>query len=145
MRALILLLLLAGCGQANGPQYSGEKGIIVYTDYAKHGGLYSRNGTWEVKAHGMICDLHDKAFFIIPSGPTEITATNLGSGISRISVNDNKPHYIRIDVNVYKSMLSGLGVVPALLATHDDGPYIFTDIPKSQAIQELQGLHRDCL
>lgn len=133
MRALILLFLLAACSErATGPEFQEQDNtrIIVYSDYVRSGGLYSRNGTWDIKNDGLICELHDKAYFIAKKGELSFNGNILK--LDHVS-------YIRIDSTVF----NGLTAVGNILSSKNS--ITFTEVPKNQAVRELQGMRQDCI
>lgn len=141
MKALILLLLLTACGSARGPQFSEPEkaSIILYTDFVRAGGLLPYQGTWNVHINGVSCSLHDRAFVIAKAGKTVITLKPTLDYSSGITLTDNKTHYIRLD----ETAMNGFTAIGDLFSSKPEVQFV--EVPKTQAINELQGMHQDCM
>lgn len=141
---LLLSLSVTACTTASGPLYSDshDPSIIVYrTDWPYRIRPYSVdvNGL-----HG--CDLHANAFFILSPDRVNLTASLWDQpGTSKITVKG--PAYVRIDYSQAKYWSGVAAGLIGELATEgiNNGPYVFTIVAKEQALQELHGLHQDCL
>lgn len=146
MRYLLLLIALAACS-ATGPEYTGQKGIIVYRDDS----MLFIGRAFPIDVNGVEgCQLHNAGYAIIPKTGEITLSSSLWDqpGTSRISLNVKDAEYVKVSVN-QGSMVAGAAAGMVGVFAHEaiekQGPFIFTHMEAGQAHQELVGLKQDCI
>lgn len=145
MRHIVLLmLLLTGCS-ATGPAFDRSMvrdNLVIY----RPDGFYS--GIFQIEVNGRpVCKLKKAGYVVVKDSNRELNITSEiwdMPGVSRLTVINKGDTYVRADVDADKQ---AAGVVGGYIgeAMHGmTGPYIFTEVPESQALRELEGLKRDC-
>lgn len=155
--ATAISLCLSACA-ADGPAFKGASlpqgdgpTVIVYRPSEFVGSL----AAYDVNINSRVaCALHNHSYFVTDSykGGISISATRFATpGTSVISIDrpKKKNYYIRMENNDGKTLAAGgaglIGIFVAEGVSSTPGPFVFTLVEENEAINELQGLKRDCL
>lgn len=138
MRALILVLLLAGCaGSPTGPLYHSQAQTIIY----HHHEAFGNAASIDLNINGKQCTLHNDGFAVLPVGAI-VTATMFARpGASVYKLTNAK--YIRVEVDMRKQewlAASWIGGEAAEATSDHSGPVRF-----SITNEPIYNLHQDCL
>lgn len=146
--SIAMALFISAC-TATGPAFEKsdikQATMVVY----RQQGVLQFTRDFDVSINGGYeCELSNGSFFVSDTlFETNVTAEKFDEpGVSRLRV-FNKPHrtnYVRVEFYSPKQVAGFVGGMIGQSVMSHEGPFVLTQVPESQALEELQGLKRDC-